>query len=170
MLPKSGSLPISIATTLVETANHRGGAAFINPGRLRAGYYRVYMSWSSPLLRRLGGKVPYGPQVTGRPLSGYRVAVPCRPALGPAGSPYGPAGCLGGGEFSPRKRAPISPRVCAFQACSMLACFVHASQFMHMLTMRARLQSMTCVRCACRCDARCGQGCDWRTRLPEGVR
>ena len=24
---------------LVETANHRGGAAFVNPGRLRAGYY-----------------------------------------------------------------------------------------------------------------------------------
>ena len=33
----------TIATTLVETANHRGGAAFINPGRLRAGYYCLRM-------------------------------------------------------------------------------------------------------------------------------
>ena len=28
-----------VERALVETANHRGGAAFINPGRLRAGYY-----------------------------------------------------------------------------------------------------------------------------------
>ena len=33
-------LPVSVrGIALVETANHRGGAAFINPGRLRAGYY-----------------------------------------------------------------------------------------------------------------------------------
>jgi hypothetical protein len=30
---------VTEAPALVETANHRGGAAFINPGRLRAGYY-----------------------------------------------------------------------------------------------------------------------------------
>ena len=30
---------LGLGFPLVETANHRGGAAFINPGRLRAGYY-----------------------------------------------------------------------------------------------------------------------------------
>ena len=42
---------------LVETAHHRGGAAFINPGRLRAGYYSP-----DPPAKLLAGPPPCFPE------------------------------------------------------------------------------------------------------------
>ena len=58
------------------------------------------------------------------------------------------------GEFPPRKLVRTFSEYGRRHSCFALACNFHASCFMHMLTVRARMIGMPCVRCICRFQVR----------------